>query len=632
MSRPLLIERLSLLQCLVLWGPLRRAQVLYVHQTGIPRLRRITRRERLCRRLIRFINPRISVEPVPAEMQVAHNWDANRTAVEEVDRRSSEIEHAPVYRLMRDLIEDEHLLKFYQAMLVGEVAEHRLFWAEAGSLATKHGSLIVVPATGDRPPVVPKKGNGARAGLFPACQRLDHVCDGLAQAAWLLVLAAVPVGYLLKRLRARRRPDTARYDVAVPVLYGVDGSAFDLTKTRTLRDDGSLYHDELSPGRVVHVFGAVRPRPDVEARFKRAFHARGLPYRDWREFALTAGFVRRALALQLRLLDGLIRVGWRRSPAYVIRDTARALHWWLAYSLELEHVHAAVEVVRDDYAPRHIIKTIVSRRHGRKTVGIQHAAGIYDMPHLAFLHLDHYAVCAEGYVRSYHPYWSGLRLERIGRESVDWIMRLVRDPALVQGVRDKLAEKYHPRRFMVVFVLPIALDPCQKWAELYSGLEEFIASSLDANIFLRLRRMIDVPHEPHLQKLVELVRKDERLIMEHEDFTTYELMAVADIVIANSASFAVYEAIATGAKVFTFDFLGTGRRFFGHYGKDFVLETKADLLRTLHGLERGFAGFDCRWDLVWQEGDYHYDGRNLERLRALVVRVARESVARTGVA
>lgn|GEM_PF-3010768 len=627
LKRPLLLERLSILQCLTLWRHFTRSEVVYLHAAGMPRSEPATGWTRLVRTLIRLINPRVRIEAVPADILVAHNWESNRRAVEEVEQRTSEIEADPLYRVVRDLVQDDHILKFHKAMLAGEVAERRLFWAEARDLAARYGGLTVAPASEDPFPAAQRSQDDPASELSVTCRGVNRFRDAVDRMASLLVLIVVPIAFLLSRLRPGRRPNATQYDVAMPVLYGVDRSAYELTRVRSLRDDGSLYHDALPPGRIIHVFGAVRPRLDVEVRFKRAFETRGLPYLDWRDFAVTAGFAYKVLMLQVRLLQALARMEWRRPTLCLLRHAARALYWLLAYELEFEHVHAAVEVIRDDYAPRHVIKTILARRYGRKTVGIQHAAGIYDMPQLAFLHLDRYAVCAEGYVRTYQPHWNGLELERIGRESVDWITDIVHNPSRLQDVRDRLAKKYRPHRYTVVFALPAAIDPPPraKWEELYKALEEFMRSSLDANVFLRFRRLIDIPTSPHLGRLVELAKKDDRLVLEHEDFTTYELMAVADLFIANSASFTVYEAIITGAKVFTFDFLGTGRCFYGSYGKDFLLETGADIIKTFNGLETGFRGFDCRLDQIRQDGDYHYDGRNLERFRTLVVQLAREA-------
>lgn len=612
---PVLVQNLSLratLASLTLW---RRTKTVYLWAPGIPRSRQKTLLSRVAEALVHRINPKIRIESVPSDVMVAHNWAANAEAVGEVEWLTAEIKDSWAFRTVSDIVKDEGLLKFFKAMLVADIAERRLFQAVAQDLAGRHDDLVAIPDGSEQLP-----------GLG---------CTDPAGSAWnkvtgLLTLFLLPVGFLFRHLRIPTRREPVRYDVAIPVVYGVGESAFALTGVHTLRDDGALYHDELPEGRVIHVFGAVRPRPDVEEYFKRKLEDRGLPHVDWRSFHLTLPFIRLALALQGHLCRAMFS-GWQWTNERVcyLRYAIRAFYWYLAYQLECEHVAASVEVVRDDYAPRHVMRTIVARQRGRKTVGIQHAAGIYDAPQLAYAHLDHYAVCAEGYVKTFLPFWRDLRLERIGRESVDWVVSLLGDSNRRQRVRERLDEKYGSRRHTVVFALALGIDPPPQaqWDEVYSALEWFIASPLDARLFLRFRRVLDLMERPHLRRLAELARRDSRLILEHEEFTTYDLMAVADLFIANSASFTIYEAIATGAKVFTFDFLGTARWFFPSYGKDFVLRTRADIVRAVSGLPAGFQGFDCRWDLIRAEGDYHYDGRNLERFRSLLVRVVRESAS-----
>ena len=43
------------------------------------------------------------------------------------------------------------------------------------------------------------------------------------------------------------------------------------------------------------------------------------------------------------------------------------------------------------------------------------------------------------------------------------------------------------------------------------------------------------------------------------------------------------------------------------------------MLAVFAGIETGFKGFDCDWDSLREDFNYHYDGDCLGRLRRIVV-------------
>ena len=84
------------------------------------------------------------------------------------------------------------------------------------------------------------------------------------------------------------------------------------------------------------------------------------------------------------------------------------------------------------------------------------------------------------------------------------------------------------------------------------------------------------------------------------------------------------EAFANGKTVFSFDFTGKAGFYYTGYGKDFVLRTREDIWKVFNGLETGFKHFDCQWDLLRKDSNYHDDGRNLERIQNEVVKMVGE--------
>ena len=111
---------------------------------------------------------------------------------------------------------------------------------------------------------------------------------------------------------------------------------------------------------------------------------------------------------------------------------------------------------------------------------------------------------------------------------------------------------------------------------------------------------------------------DPRFTIEHERFTTHQLMVASDLVITPNASWGINEASIAGARVFTFSYMGMERYNYRDYGADFVLHDSKDVLGAFRGLASGFEGFDCDWERLRMDSDYHFDGGNTERMaRAL---------------
>jgi hypothetical protein len=210
--------------------------------------------------------------------------------------------------------------------------------------------------------------------------------------------------------------------------------------------------------------------------------------------------------------------------------------------------------------------------------------------------------------------------------NIDWVIRCLKS----EGYRDELSERYRDiyplRRYLIVIIFPSATELVMEsqWTEVYEALSELRNINIDANIFLRFRFL----DEPSLSMKIEMFKgiaeKDKRFILDHANFTTYELMAICDLFIACNASFGINEAVAAGTKVFTFDYTGFAKCWFTDYGKDFVLSNRSDLLRVFRGLESGFDGFDCKWELLKKDLNYHYDGRNLERIQKVVLDTIKE--------
>ncbi|MBW2004224.1 MAG: hypothetical protein JRI72_06350 [Deltaproteobacteria bacterium] len=242
------------------------------------------------------------------------------------------------------------------------------------------------------------------------------------------------------------------------------------------------------------------------------------------------------------------------------------------------------------------------------------------------MHLDKYIIYGDLFEKHFYPFWKGLKLEKTGRENIDWVVNLKNDKAAMNTLKDKLRYYYPARKYNAVIILPSGaeLNKKSQWDEIFNALCKIRTIDLDCNIFLRFRKEKDLNGYGHLRRFKDLPKLDGRIFIDHDNFTTYELMVLSNLVITNSASFAVHEAIVTDAKVFTFELIGFTHYYFPNYGNDFILYTEEDLIRVFMGLENDFMEFDCNWDKLKKDCNYNYDGKNHMRIQEVVWNTVKE--------
>jgi len=114
------------------------------------------------------------------------------------------------------------------------------------------------------------------------------------------------------------------------------------------------------------------------------------------------------------------------------------------------------------------------------------------------------------------------------------------------------------------------------------------------------------------------------------NLTTYEWMALADIVIVPSISTGMIEAAAADKPCFSFDHLMLADRVYGRYGSDLILRTADDLIRVVRHAAVGFHGWDCRWDQLVTDYCYFTDGKNRDRFRWVILDAV-EAARRTSI-
>lgn len=635
----LFFESYSVLQIVFLWRAIRRARRICFHEKLYPPLRRrfrLPRHEAICRGLIRLINREAEFVRPPEELLLRHNWEANKRAIAFTDRAEAAIKEHPVYRALRATLKDDALVRFFQHILVAHAAERLMFYAVGGALCAggNPGGWRLVPASNDgRRYVAELEGTAGAEPPLADVRAVNRVRAVGRKLLYLAFILAYPLGFLLSYLirgkAALRGPGKREYDVLQPVLWGIFEGESDrmISGTKKSQDDSYLQSDRLAPDRILYLFHKWRRDPKEEADLKAKMARSGWPFADSRDFVLTPPFLKYLLRLQghaLRLLAGVFR-GADGEEMY--ESAAVAVRAILRKRLEIENVDCKVEFVRDDYNAGHVIETILNNRAGRLSIGIQHHMNAYDYPALSYVHFDKYIVYGDLTTRTFRPHWDRLDLQKTGRENIDWIVSLVRDREAVRRIEERADSLYGRRRARALFVLPTGqpLNRREKWDELYAAMEWFVRSEADVQVFLRFRSASDIERHPHLARFRGLAGRDRRVIIDQENFTTQELMAIADVVICNSHTFGIWEAVAASCKVFSYDMIGVTPYYFRDYGKNFSLADAADLCKVIRAAGDGILDFDVRWEDLARDCNYHADGGNLRRIQDVVLDGIREA-------
>lgn len=584
--------------------------------TGWRRLHR-----RVVERLAGLLSRRAEVRQVPQDVINRRVWMANKDIVDVVGALGPAIERTGAYGLALGCIGDAHLIRYYQHRLAESLPPKLLFWRTGVDLSD---GFEVTP--------VPGSGHGLGAGAVPTelssrvplgVRVVNAVAARLRAVASSLLLIGFPALYLgrevLRRGITLRKPDPVRARVLQTIIWGVERDVFN-AGIRFDADDTYLVHEGLPAGDIAYTFRpGARYAGQARADAKAQMEEQGFSWVDPLEMKVTPALLRRAAAWQVRVLLSAWSLLTKPADAAIATISYGALYQALQKTKEMEYVECEVEFCLDDLDPAHVVKNIVSSQHGRKTVGVQHraTAGPFLAPQLCFVHYDVFCAASRAHVRLHAPWWDGLRLEKPGSMWIDRTVNLAKDAAHLAEVEGMLDSLYGKRAYRALIAFPnrSPLNMSARWDEMYQAVEGFASAGLDCTLFLRFRNLLDA----RVERFGRLAEADERIVIDHVNVTTYDLMALCDAYITSSHSSGMIEAVAIGKPSFTFDYRGTAGFCYGGYGKDLILRTKEDVRAVFEGIETGFAGFDCDWDALREDFNYHYDGDCLGRLRRIVV-------------
>lgn len=640
--RTIFFQSRSLRHVLLTLGLIRQANHLVFHCSrpfGEPGP--LGRRDKIVEWLIRWVNPAADITVLDRESLYgmgfyANNAESNRW----VDAAFESVRHAPSIALMRGIIDSPAIDLFYKRRLLDPVRDRTLFYRAAKQVLGSERDGIAVPSERD----IFQLDHAYLADFRPRApvpvRVWQWVGDWAARTVrtvvlWNpVVLALLPLAYaawLVLRRGIRHGGPQLHTDVIAPLIQGFTEDG--LVRGKKRLDDSELLGGELGPHRVAFYFSDW-PFSEEEARTQRQImERRGIRHFDVRALAPSFAYLREVIRLWIRLCSGLIRrpaIIWEDWRA--VRLSAALLYRYLRERLVARAVDFKVSMECQDYLSAHVVRTIVANQAGRLTVGMHHNApdGPYGFPELRYVHINRYCLWGEEFKRLYEPHWDHLQTCAVGPPRIDDVLDALHGER--RGHCDQLYRSMCGGvRPLVVILFPAFLSVHVKGrvVEQIEGLRRLRNLPGLFQIVCRFRTAKDIETFSDLG-LAQIIGADDRITVDMTNLTTYEWLALADIVIVPSISTGMIEAAAADKPCFSFDHLMLADRVYGRYGSDLILRTADDLIRVVRHAAVGFHGWDCRWDQLVTDYCYFTDGKNRDRFRWVILDAV-EAARRTSI-
>lgn len=631
----LFFETYSIIQTLFLFRYIKKAQTIYFHKRLFPSLESNRLVVKIVIKIIRFLNSSVSIETLPAKKINEPNWIANKKSVDIVEDMESHIKGSASYKTMLKIILDKNILKYYKRNIADDVSARILFFRVVKDFIDEYGSIVIIPSCNDYQDIQKVSLGEETVDQFILQESflINRVRDACLTIYALFMFLFLPFAYLilnLKKIRLRKIVKK-KFDIAMPVIFGFYKQDVIIDGVKRNQDDGYLYNKEITPGHIIHIFNHWRFSPELTKSYKSIMDKKCIPYIDRRDYEIGIDLLMIVLTIQIKILQCFFSAlfTFHEKHNYIMYNN-RIIYTMLKKYLEFENVDYKVELVRTDYAVGHIIDTILCNQHNKKTVGIQHGstAGPYVFNCLCYVHFDKYCIFSDRHLELYSPYWNRLNLRKVGNYRIDHLVEMGRNQSLIESNRRKFIALYGKRKHFVLILFPnpseyAEYNLIEKWDVMYKALREVQSAKLDCTIMLRFRSLEHV-ESMHLRRFKNLPDMDKRFVIDLASFTTYELMAMSDVIISSCHSSGMIDGVSLTKPTFTFDYMGTAKYCFEKYGKDLVLYDKEDVLNIFKNLENNFIGYNCNWDLLRKEYNYYYDGTCLSRLQRVIIETLKE--------
>ena len=643
MQRPmyLLFESLNVCNLALTLLQIRTAsRVILFRSYDIGSLRGPQHSKRLATWLVRIINPQVEVTNLEKEVLHPLAYLDNYESRAPVDDLAGQIRVSECWRMIQEVVRHDMLERMYKRYLLDLVLPTSQFYRYGKMLVADGVAVRLVPSAEDHLGIDKSFFTGDELyGLIPAGVRVFNRTKRVIIVALSvlplanLVRLSMGIGYhLVKRgRRLRGRQATVEADVITPLIWGfadeqgLDGRADTQSKAKRLEWDNSfIFRGPSDIGRVAVYFSDWPFTPIARARQSEFMTDKGIRYFDPDEFGLDWEQFRSVGRVIGKVIGHMLskpRILWEQP--HLCGTSGRILYVFLEEMLFNRRVRFRVRMEWADYAAASVMRTVVANLFGRSTVGIHHNCpdGPYGFPQIRYTYVNRYCVWGKAVREMFGKDWDAMECETVGIPRLDAGVRAM-------DRRQQLEARYRERfrgKYPVVFVtLPnppgnVSYQIEARFQEFWCGLVRCCEEFPEFSLVLRPR------FQDHWQAYLcdDLVRRlmaSARAVVDMAEFSTYEWIAISDLVITNSISSVGIEAASMGKRCFVFDSMGLATFVYGKYGEDLVLTTSTDVCRAIAGVFDESRQVKCDWERLATDYCAFNDGKNTDRFREVIWR------------
>lgn len=549
------------------------------------------------------------------------------------DEGASHLKKTPVYRRLERLLQSDAIMLALKKGLANYVKDRIQFCKIIARLAKEPGiRVIVAPAHYDDFALLSRclENTEGCVTIPEELQRVGARRDRLHVFRYFFfALAGIPVRLTRHALKTftpltltRPRPKPVKW--AKHIVAGFSESR---TAREAVRRDDELEDDhEFAPVHFLYVLHIWRYPAKQLSRWRDHLKLIGARFVDTWRLRMPLGFY-----LQRKIPAGVQRLLWcweslKRPGQSRLCEIAHTLvESYVEAHLFMQYYRPKVFDIRDDYLIGHIVRTIVFNRYGCKTIGLHHGAyaSLGLNPYIAYTYADTFCAYGPAYFDwIWMGTWSHNRRQAIiGVERNDYTYQAMHNEALRAEFRTKYAGS------KVLLWCPTVHIPTNasmlNRPELLEGycrvLISFLTAHRDWTVVVRSR----AEHQALFVRLLDSLGNPQRIVIEAA-FSTYDLIAYADGVLAANLSTVGIEAICAGLEnVLFLSYWGTWRHPFQRYSSTLVVTDPKDLAGRLEGWVRGDSGHDpAALEAFRRDFDVGFDGRARERFKQEIRRLA----------
>ena len=351
---------------------------------------------------------------------------------------------------------------------------------------------------------------------------------------------------------AFQEPQARSFKVAVQVVQGLKKEDFEnrFNVHNSLGDVEIQSQKVIDSSKILYTLGKAfgkKLTSDYLKEQKRLIQKSGASFVDERQLRIPIRFFFKHYLWNGMLLNIFLnfRNILKKNNSFLSMEfSQRIISSYLDHELFCRYFKVRVYFSRDDYDFEHITRTMIQRRHGLLNHGLQHSAlqAPYIIPSMAYSFFDTYYITGERFIKLWAPYWENNKsCIVVGNRTDKFLLTALKDEAR----KEKFIQKYGRRKTILVLISPPneVISPPMLLKARYEGIARLSEIAEDVNVILRPRAEAAIETWQDLFPELRRPLAKGSISFEWGDFTTHELMAFSDVLVAEDSSSTILEGI-----------------------------------------------------------------------------------------